>query len=168
MTTTKRETVFTKDLPNKKLFIERSFDAPLPQVWLAHTDATLLDQWWAPKPYRAITKTMDFREGGHWLYYMIGPTNDIHWCRVDYKTIEPQKMFLAENYFCDEQGVKNAAMPTMNWRNVFTGKGDTTTVNIELTFASEAELETIVQMGFKEGRSMGFNQLDEFMVNHKG
>jgi len=71
---TKREAVFSKDLKTNKLTVIRSFDAPLELVWQAWTESEILDQWWAPKPYRAETKTMDFSEGGRWLYCMVGPT----------------------------------------------------------------------------------------------
>ena len=70
---TTNETVFNKDLPNKKLTVLREFNAPPDLVWEAWTDSEILDQWWAPKPYRAATQKMDFREGGIWLYDMLGP-----------------------------------------------------------------------------------------------
>jgi uncharacterized protein YndB with AHSA1/START domain len=53
---TKRETVFSKDLQNKKLTVVREFDAPLERVWEAWTKSEILDQWWAPKPYKTETK----------------------------------------------------------------------------------------------------------------
>ncbi|MDB5149731.1 MAG: hypothetical protein JWQ57_3751, partial [Mucilaginibacter sp.] len=61
---TNNEAVFTKDLQNKKINVVRTFNAPLNLVWQAWTESDILDQWWAPKPYRAETKLMDFREGG--------------------------------------------------------------------------------------------------------
>ena len=30
-------------------------------------EADILDQWWAPKPYQCITKSLDFKVGGYWL-----------------------------------------------------------------------------------------------------
>jgi uncharacterized protein YndB with AHSA1/START domain len=59
---TKNETVFSKDLEKGNLTVVRAFDAPLEKVWKAWTTGGILDQWWAPKPYKAETKTMDFRE----------------------------------------------------------------------------------------------------------
>ena len=53
-----------KDLPNKKITVTRHFNAPLDQVWKAWTESELLDQWWAPKPFKAETKFMDFKVGG--------------------------------------------------------------------------------------------------------
>lgn len=93
MTVTK-ETIFSKDVANKKLTVVREFDAPLEKVWKAWTESELLDQWWAPKPWKAITQSMDFREGGKWLYYMLGPDGSRHYCRADYKTIVPTNPLL--------------------------------------------------------------------------
>jgi uncharacterized protein YndB with AHSA1/START domain len=62
-----KETIYSKDASNKKLKVEREFDAPVAQVWNAWTQPELLDQWWAPKPWKANTKSMDFREGGRWF-----------------------------------------------------------------------------------------------------
>ena len=44
-----------KDLDNKKMTITRGFDAPVADVWRAWTESELLDQWWAPKPWKAET-----------------------------------------------------------------------------------------------------------------
>lgn len=57
-----KEPVFSKDLANKTLTIVKVFEAPLPLVWTAFTDSEVLDLWWAPKPYQAVTKTMYFME----------------------------------------------------------------------------------------------------------
>src|SRR6187549_1794628 len=101
---TKREAVFTKDLPNKKLSVVRTFDASLERVWKAWTDSEILDQWWAPKPYRAVTKKMDFREGGFWLYAMTGPEGDKQWCIENFKTIVLLQLITNAVSFCDEEG----------------------------------------------------------------
>jgi uncharacterized protein YndB with AHSA1/START domain len=82
-----------KDLPKKTITVIRDFDAPPEQVWKAWTESEYLDQWWAPKPWRAETKELEFKEGGHWLYAMIGPDNSRIWARVDFTNIVPNKKF---------------------------------------------------------------------------
>ncbi|MDZ7624970.1 MAG: SRPBCC domain-containing protein [Ignavibacteriaceae bacterium] len=59
---------FIVDKQNNKVKVTREFAAPLSKVWAAWTQSELLDQWWAPKPWKAKTKEMEFKEGGHWLY----------------------------------------------------------------------------------------------------
>ena len=161
--TTINQPVFTPDTTNNKMVIERSFEAPVDQVWKAWTQAAILDEWWAPKPFKARTKKMDFRPGGEWVYCMEGPDNEKHWCIVEYKTIDPQKSFSGTDAFCDENGNINNEMPTMHWNNSFTGSGNQTKVTVEITFKSAADMEKIVEMGFKEGFTAGLANLDEWL-----
>lgn len=65
------EAVFTKDIGNKKLTVVRALDASLERVWAAWTTSEIPDQWRAPKPYKAETRSMNFTEGGRWLYCMM-------------------------------------------------------------------------------------------------
>ena len=99
-----KETVYAKDDANKKLRVTREFDAPVDKIWRAWTEPKLLDQWWAPKPWKAVTVTMDFRNGGTWNYYMQGPDGTRHYCRADYSNIIPVKSFMGLDAFCDEKG----------------------------------------------------------------
>src|SRR3954470_16859360 len=124
-----------KDLLNKKITVTRHFDATPDQVWRAWTESELLDQWWAPKPWRAETKTMDFKEGGHWLYAMVGPDDSKMWSKVDFESIEPNKNFEAVTYFSDENGNANNAFQTSHssWKNEFSASDDRTKVVVEIT-----------------------------------
>jgi PhnB protein len=76
---------FSVDKKNKTVHVTREFAAQLNLVWDAWTKPELLDQWWAPKPYQTKTKSQTFKEGGYWLYALMGPEGDVHWCRADYK-----------------------------------------------------------------------------------
>jgi uncharacterized glyoxalase superfamily protein PhnB len=73
---------FSVNKDSNTINVKRQFAADLPLVWDAWTKPELLDQWWAPKPFRNKTKSMDFREGGAWHYAMISPENITHWCRT--------------------------------------------------------------------------------------
>jgi uncharacterized protein YndB with AHSA1/START domain len=154
---------FTVDKENNKLLVEREFAAPLTNVWAAFTQAELLDQWWAPKPWQARTKTMDFREGGYWLYAMQGPEGEEHWGRMDYKTINPQNNFSAVDSFVDSEGTINPELPRATFKNDFRETGDTTTVTMETTYDKLEDLETVIKMGMKEGLTMALENLDALL-----
>lgn len=158
---------FLVDKEQKQIKVERSFSAPLNLVWSAWTEAEILDQWWAPKPYRTETKSMDFREGGLWLYSMVSPEGDRHYCRADYKTIQHQKQYSALDAFCDEDGNINQDFPRMFWTNSFTEQQESTVVNIVVQYDALEDLEKIVEMGFKEGFAMAMDNLDELILNQK-
>lgn len=159
-----KETIYTKDQTNKKLRVVREFDAPVEQVWKAWTESWLLDQWWAPKPWKANTQSMDFREGGAWLYYMQGPDGSRHYCRLDYETIVPKRSFSGQDAFCDEKGNINEEFPRMNWKTQFSTAGNGTKVEVVINFASEADMEKIIEMGFKEGFAAAHGNLDEILA----
>ena len=154
---------FSVNRENKTINIKREFAAGLEFVWDAWTKPELLDQWWAPKPYKAKTKSMDFREGGTWLYSMTGPKNDVHWSKVDYIKIENRKMFSGLDAFCDENGAPNKDLGRSKWTNRFSEEQAHTVVNVGIEFDELSDLENIIKMGFKEGFSMAFENLDQYI-----
>ncbi|HEY0668143.1 MAG TPA: SRPBCC domain-containing protein [Sphingobacteriaceae bacterium] len=155
---------FSVNKENNTIHVKREFDANLELVWKAWTTAELLDQWWGPKPWRAETKTMDFREGGSWLYAMVGPNGEKHWSKVNYISIVKEKSFAAKDGFCDENGNMNTAFPQNIWENNFYAKGSTTEVDMLLTFDALSDLEKTIEMNFKEGFTLGLQQLDELLL----
>ena len=62
MTTNKTHVI--KDLKEKLILVSREFNAPIELVWRAFTESELLEEWWAPQPWRAETKSMNFKVGG--------------------------------------------------------------------------------------------------------
>lgn len=158
------QTHVSKDLTNKKLKVTREFDAPLEPVWRAWTESKLLDQWWAPAPYKARTKSLDFRVGGIWHYCMMGPDAHTPWCIVEFTFIKENSQFKAISSFGDEKGNKNPDLPKMYWDNVFIPKGKSTMVEVEISFDQEAGLEQIIAMGFEAGFSSALGNLDQLLV----
>ena len=154
---------FSIDRENKTIKVKREFAAELPLVWDAYTKSEILDQWWAPKPWKARTKKMDFREGGHWLYAMVGPEGQEHWALANYETIQVQKKFTVLDAFGHSEGNINKQMPQSKWDVTFTGKGPTTLVEFHITYDDLAQLEATLQMGFKEGLTMAMEGLDELL-----
>jgi len=158
-----KQTTISKDAANKKIVVVREFDAPVEEVWKAWTESSLLDMWWAPRPWKAKTKSMDFREGGRWLYSMVGPDGQDSWCRVDYKSIVQNKSFTAEDAFCDENGNPSNEFPSMQWKNEFSATGTGTKVEVEITFDKKEDMDKIVEMGFEEGFTAAHGNLDELL-----
>ncbi|OYU79231.1 MAG: ATPase [Flavobacterium sp. BFFFF1] len=157
---------FSVDKENNKIHVKREFAAYVNNVWDAWTKAELLDQWWAPKPYIAKTRSMDFSEGGTWFYAMIGPQGEEHRCRADYQTISPQQSFTGLDAFCDEHWNTNTDFPRTKWDVAFHQDGEYTVVEVVMTYEKLSDLEMIIQMGFKEGFTMALGNLDELLAQH--
>ena len=160
-----KETTYTKDLENKKIKVTREFDAAVEKVWRAWTEKELLDQWWAPRPWKAVTMSMDFSNGGTWLYYMEGPDGSRHYCRADYRSIVANKSYEGLDAFCDEKGNINNEFPRMHWKVAFNKADSGTKVDVEITFSSVEDLQKIIEMGFQEGFASAHNNLDELLAN---
>ncbi|MEI8279248.1 MAG: SRPBCC domain-containing protein [Bacteroidota bacterium] len=158
------KTQIARDLPNKKITVIREFNSPLAKVWAAWTESHLLDQWWAPRPWKAVTKTMDFRVGGIWLYSMQGPDGAISWSRLDIEMIDTLKCFIGLCTFCDEQGNRNVDFPSMRWNVQFQSIGTGTKIIVELSFENDADMSKLVAMGFEGGFTMGLNNLEELLA----
>ena len=154
---------FVVDKEKNTINVKREFAACLEEVWDAWTKPEQLDVWWAPHPFKTETKSMNFKEGGSWLYAMISPENVPHWCRLDYKKIIPKKMYSAIDAFCDASGNINEEFPRSSWSNLFIEAAGKTTVDITITYNDLADLEKIITMGFKEGFSMALENLDQYV-----
>ncbi len=155
--------LFVKDYAHKTINITCSFETPLSVVWDAFSNPVTLEKWFAPEPYKAVTKTADFKEGGHWLYYMLSPEGQKHWGITQYKKIEVNKFYEAFDAFCDENGTIDTTLPQLNWMYNFSEKNGITTVQVAISLASEEEMKRLLEMGFEEGFQIGLNQLQKLL-----
>ena len=158
---------FSVDKENKTIKVTREFAAALPLVWDAYTKSEILDRWWAPKPWKAQTKSMDFRKGGRWHYAMVGPEGEQHWALAEYQDVQFQKKFIGLDAFADADGNVNKDLPQSKWEVIFTDKGATTLVENVITYADLAQLEATIKMGFQEGLTMAMENLDELFAASK-
>lgn len=158
------KTTFTRDDANARLTIERTFGASRERVWNALTDPALLEQWWAPRPWKTETVTMDFSVGGRWFYAMVGPEGERHFCRMDYVAIEPGRRYKAEDAFTDESGTPIESLPRQTFETTLheDGPGRTRVVTV-VDYASLEDLEKILEMGMQEGLTMAQDQLEALL-----
>ncbi|MGQ3085594.1 SRPBCC family protein [Flavobacterium sp.] len=154
---------FTVNKETNTVHVTKDFNAGSALVWDVFTKSELLDQWWAPQPWKSETKSMDFTEGGRRLYAMVGPEGQKHWGVQEYTSITPKTNFRQVNAFSDEEGNVGEDMPKSDWNLDFSDKGKMTTVDIEIKHKNLANLEMMLQMGFKEGFTMTLNSLDELL-----
>ncbi len=160
------QTNYTVDKAANSIKAERTFAAQLPLVWRAWTEKEILDQWWAPKPWKAETKTLDLRPGGVWLYAMSGPDGEKHWSKLEYTEVVHEQLYTGHSVFCDEHGMPATGMNASKWHVQFIGEGDITHVTTTLTFQTAADMERLIAMGFEGGFAMGHSNLDEYLQQH--
>ena len=155
---------FTVDKAACTVLIRRQFAAELALVWDAFTQQELLDEWWAPKPFVSRTKHMDFKVGGRRFYAMRSPEGQEHWGVQAYTAISPKTNFQFRSSFADEHENLNTALPSSEWNLDFSEADGVTTVRILIKHETLANLERLIQMGFKEGFTMTLNFLETLLA----
>lgn len=158
---------FTVDKETNTVKVTREFTASKDLVWRTWTEPELLDQWWGPKPFDAVTKSMNFSVGGKRVYAMVGPNKEEHWAFAEYTSINPKDDYSCNSGFCDSEGKKSDFLPASEWMVSFREADGVTTVYVEIKHQSLEELEKIIEMGFKEGFTACLEQLAEFIKSKK-
>ena len=153
---------FTVDKAAKTVTITREFDADLSLVWDAFTKAELLDQWVAPKPFRSVTKHMDFKVGGRRFYAMVSPDGHEMWAIQKYTSISPKTNFKLFNAFADKD--ENPQLPGSDWDYTFSERDGRATVHITIYNESLARMEKMIEMGFTEGFKAALTNLDNLLA----
>jgi uncharacterized protein YndB with AHSA1/START domain len=78
------------DLSDRTLVIERVIDAPVSVVWGAWLNPETLPLWWGPDGYSCRTARIDLRQGGEWVFDMIGPDGTVYPNHHRYTLIRPK------------------------------------------------------------------------------
>jgi uncharacterized protein YndB with AHSA1/START domain len=157
--------IFNKDFDSNSVYVMKIYEAEVSKVWDYFTKSELLDQWWAPKPWKCETKKQDFTEGGIWLYSMVGPEGERHYAQVKYGEIMEHRSFDGVDTFCDENGNVNPDFPEAKWLFGFTGVEEGTKITVNIHFQTSEAMAKLIEMGFEEGFKMGLNQLEEILKN---
>jgi PhnB protein len=158
------KTTFKKDEKNATLTVERTFDAAGERVWRFMTDPVLLDQWWAPKPWKTETLHMDLRVGGYWHYSMNGPEGERHFGRMNFIEIDPPRRYKALDVFADESGATDDSLPEQTFETTLIDEDGGTKVVIVVTYGSLEDLDKILAMGMQEGLAMAQDQLEALLA----
>nr|WP_295924478.1 SRPBCC domain-containing protein [uncultured Dyadobacter sp.] len=159
---------FLQDKEKNTLTIRREFLAGRALVWDCYTKSELLDRWFAPKPLTTKTKSMDFREGGHWHYAMVEPDGNEYWGWTGYLKIQPTDYFTSTDAFSNAEGEINEALPQAGWVVTFSDKGENALVETVVTYKSLEDLEAVIQMGMEEGMLATMEKLDELLSDLTG
>jgi len=158
---------FVADKKKNTLTIRREFLAGRQLVWDCYTKAELLNQWFAPKPLTTKTKSMDFREGGHWHYAMVEPNGTEYWGWTEYLKIKPIDYYIASDAFSNAEGEINKDLPRAEWLVSFIDEGENAIVETVVTYKSLSDLEQVIQMGMEQGMTATLEKLDELLFNIK-
>jgi len=95
--------------------LTRVFDAPRALVWKAWTDLEHLRQWFGPKGFTLLARSLDLRPGGVFLYGVKPPTGPEMWGKWTFREIVPPEKLVLISSFSDAQGGVTRHPMNANW-----------------------------------------------------
>jgi uncharacterized protein YndB with AHSA1/START domain len=165
------KTKVTKDLENKTLVIERTFDAPKAKVWRAYSDKDWFTKWWGPEGWETTVKTFDFKPGGQNHYCMkcvdknqgewFGQES---WGLMEYGSMSEPDAFTYKDFFSDADGNKTEGMPALTIEMEFVEQDGKTTMISRSVANTAEEIEKLVAMGMIEGFSSSADKLEKLLA----
>ena len=87
--------------------IERTFDAPIEDVWRMWTDAAMFQKWYGPKGFSVPTAEMDITQGGTRKIQMemVTPERTMSmWFIGVYKEVDAPKRLVYTESMCEPDG----------------------------------------------------------------
>ncbi len=139
------------DTDKNSVIITQKFNVKLQLIWDLYTQSEHLDKYWAPEPWQTKTNSMDFREGGAWIYLLTNTNGEQFAARLDYFQIHPLKRFKAVDSFCEADFTADESTPRSIWEVSFESVKHETVVTEVITFASAYHLNATLEMGFEQG-----------------
>ncbi len=155
--------VFNKDDNSASVYVMKIYPTDVEAVWSHFTQADLIDQWWAPSPWKCQTLKMNFEPEGIWNYEMIDPEGEKYFAGVHYHEINYHRSFDWTDFFTDESEIINTDLPSVNWLIGFTGVEEGMKLTININFHSTEEMVQLLEMGFEESLKTGLTQLEELL-----
>jgi len=145
---------------DRRLEIEREFDAPRELVWKMFADPYHLSRWWGPKGFTSPVVELDFREGGRWHHVMRSPDGrDFPMDSIFVEIVPPERIAYRNAAATDAVFSDN---PPPSFTQVITFEalpGNRTRLTLEAYFDTVADKDAVARRGFREGSLEGFDKL---------
>lgn len=91
--------------------IERTFDAPVDQIWQLWTQPEHFKSWYGPKEFTVHVADMDVRVGGKRLICIASPDGSMKmWFTGEYREVVPNERLVYTDSMADEHG--NVIVPS--------------------------------------------------------
>jgi uncharacterized protein YndB with AHSA1/START domain len=108
---------------------------------------------------------MDFQAGGRWHYCMSSDTEDMQvWVLARYEKIAAPERIQYADHFADEEANPNPDMPAAQVEVAFSEDDGVTKLVSRTTYASEENLQQILEMGQVEGVTETWAKLEDLLA----
>ena len=145
------------DAAQRTMVIERLIKAPVATVWRAWMTPGSLPQWWGPDGFACRTRRIDLRQGGDWVFDMIGPDGTVYPNHHRFTLVQPETRI---DYVLHhgENGPKHA-----DARVSFEDIGGQTRVTLRMTFLTAADYAQARDFGAVELGRQTLGKLARFV-----
>lgn len=144
-------------LNDRRLVLERVFDAPVETIWRCWTEPALLMRWFTPKPYETVACEIDLRPGGRFRTAMQGPDGFASdETGVFLEVIANRRLVFTDAY---KPGWEPSEAPFMTSVIDFADEGGKTRYVATALHWTVADRKRHEEMGFHEGWGAAADQL---------
>lgn len=165
------KTKVTKDLKNKTLVIERTFDAPREKLWRAYADKEWFERWWGPEGWQTTTKEFNFSVGGR-IHYVMKCVDKNQgewygqesWALMEVEALDEPNSLAMNDYFANEDGTIKKDMPSQKFKVEFIEEDGKTRLVSRSVCETAEQLEGLLKMGMVEGFSSQLNRLETLIA----
>jgi uncharacterized protein YndB with AHSA1/START domain len=170
MTTREKFTAQVTLPSDTEVRVTRSFDAPRPLVWQAHTVPELARRWLGYPGWSMPVCEMDVRLGGKYRWRWRSDENgqEFGFFGTFNEVSEPAKLSYDQYY---DAGDFDSAMPTDNptrIRSTYTEKNGVTTLVTVMDFGSKEARDAAVSTGMTDGMEVSYQRLDALFASEEG
>jgi len=138
----------------REVLIERSFAAPLPLVWRAHTEPALVQRWMIGPPGHSMPVCeLDVREGGHYRYVWQMPEGVMTASGTFVEVVVREKLVFTQIF---EAWPEDETLITTR----FNAQGGNTLVSVLIAYESERARDAVLATGMAQGMEMSYSRLD--------
>ena len=141
----------------RTMVLQKVIRAPRSVVWGAWMNNETLPLWWGPEGYSCRTSRIDLREGGEWVFDMIGPDGTVYPNHHRYGEMRREERFGYELLW-GENGPKHADA----WAS-FEDHDGFTKVTLGMVFSTAAEFQTAKGFGAIELGLQTLGKLERFV-----
>lgn len=153
-----RETKIVADPDVPLVRITREFDAPVAEVFRAHTDPDLLVKWLGPRRHEMRIDHYDAQTGGSYRYVHVSGGNEFAFHGCFHEVRRAELIVQTFTYEGDPDGV---ALERMRFEDLGDGRTRLTATSLVDSFAGrDAFLASGMDVGVREG----YQRLDELLV----
>lgn len=164
------------DLNDRRVVVDRTFDAPREALFEAFTDPKLMAQWFAPEPLTVPLAEIDARPGGRYTLVMRDEQgNDFTGVGEYREVVRPERLVYTDSSAEMPSGFLDMVNEARNMPHgtpvpdgivtvTFEDAGGRTKVTYMEEFDSPATREAWVQMQMVEGLEGGFDKLEKVLT----